>query len=155
MPADPKEGVHWSAISSTEEDSPRNLCWCSIQEMSWSSWKGGEEDPKKGFTSGNLKPFQRDMECILQVCEEEYGYPTHGFGNGHGVFGGFGFDGGLIGKRSDTEGVISRRSDAGEESEVVIKPNLVHHHPDAPDQWTMNIKWSVPVLNCRCRALII
>ena len=72
-----------------------------------------------------------NLNSCWQVCEEEYGYPPHGFGNGHGGFGGFGFEGGLIGKRSDEEETISRRSDAGEESEVAVKSNLVDHQPQA------------------------
>ena len=85
-----------------------------------------------------LLNWEPDLKSYLQVCEEEYGYPPHGFGNGHGGFGGFGFEGGLIGKRSDEADSISRRSDdAGEESEVAVESNLVEQQTQAAaDQWT-------------------
>ena len=95
-----------------------------------------EKVPKKipRKVSHQVKPkmnCELDLRYEWQVCEEEYGYPAHGFGNGHGGFGGFGFDGGLIGKRSDTEERIGRRSDDASE-ETSTKSNLLDHQHDPP-----------------------
>ena len=57
MSADSKERVYRSAISSSSQDSPRDLRGYSLREVSWGSGEGAQEDTTKGVTSGNPKAF--------------------------------------------------------------------------------------------------
>ena len=52
VPADPKEGVHRSAIPSSPQDSPRNLRRYSLRKVPRGPREGAKEDTKEGVTSG-------------------------------------------------------------------------------------------------------
>ena len=52
--ADPKEGVHRSAISSAPQDSPRNLRRYSLRKVPRGPREGAKEDTKEGVASGTL-----------------------------------------------------------------------------------------------------